>query len=173
MGADPRSLVLARGRRPLAAARPRRRHHVRGDGDPARRRSPRPCGRRAIADAHHQTHPLQGGVGMANETPTGPLTGDTVIDLSRALAGPHAGMWLGDLGARKNEGEKPGGGRESRPWGPPFVGPDVGSLANYFSSSNRKNDSIALDLKADPGKATLAGLSGRADVLIEKCRSGV
>ena len=33
-------------------------------------------------------------------TETGPLSGCTVIDLSRALAGPHAGMMLGDLGAR-------------------------------------------------------------------------
>ena len=35
-----------------------------------------------------------------SETTTGPLDGLLVIDLSRALAGPHAGMILGDLGAR-------------------------------------------------------------------------
>jgi crotonobetainyl-CoA:carnitine CoA-transferase CaiB-like acyl-CoA transferase len=29
----------------------------------------------------------------------GPLAGYVVIDLTRALAGPHGGMMLGDLGA--------------------------------------------------------------------------
>ena len=31
---------------------------------------------------------------------TGPLQDVLVVDLSRALAGPHATMMLGDLGAR-------------------------------------------------------------------------
>ena len=30
----------------------------------------------------------------------GPLGDVTVVDLTRALAGPHAAMMLGDLGAR-------------------------------------------------------------------------
>ena len=33
-------------------------------------------------------------------TVPGPLDGVLVVDLTRALAGPHAGMMLGDLGAR-------------------------------------------------------------------------
>ena len=32
---------------------------------------------------------------------TGPLHDILVVDLSRALAGPHATMMLGDLGARE------------------------------------------------------------------------
>ena len=39
---------------------------------------------------------------------TGPLTGHTVIDLTRALAGPHAGMMMADLGARVIKVETPG-----------------------------------------------------------------
>src|SRR5699024_3195575 len=114
-----------------------------------------------------------GGLGMANETPTGPLTGYTVIDLSRALAGPHAGMMFGDLGARVIKVENPGRGDDSRSWGPPFVGPEDDPQATYFFSCNRNKESIALDLKSDTGKDTLTGLIARADVLIENFRSGV
>ncbi|HEY5151582.1 MAG TPA: CoA transferase, partial [Mycobacterium sp.] len=54
----------------------------------------------------------------------GPLHGVTVVDLSRALAGPHAAMMLGDLGARVIKVESPGTGDDTRGWGPPFVGPE-------------------------------------------------
>ncbi|TGD10194.1 CaiB/BaiF CoA-transferase family protein [Brevibacterium sp. S111] len=113
---------------------------------------------------------------MANETPetaTGPLTGYTVVDLSRALAGPHAGMMFGDLGARVIKVENPGRGDDSRSWGPPFVGPEDNPQATYFFSCNRNKESIALDLKSETGKDTLTGLIARADVLIENFRSGV
>jgi len=50
----------------------------------------------------------------------GPLAGLVVVDLSRALAGPHAGMMLGDLGARVIKVESPEGD-DSRGWGPPFL----------------------------------------------------
>ena len=39
----------------------------------------------------------------------GALDGITVVDLSRALAGPHAAMMLGDLGARVIKVESPDG----------------------------------------------------------------
>src|ERR1035438_5141227 len=51
----------------------------------------------------------------------GPLDGIVVLDLTRALAGPHATMMLGDLGARVIKVERPGTGDESRHWGPPFA----------------------------------------------------
>lgn len=113
---------------------------------------------------------------MANDTPTGsegPLTGYTVIDLSRALAGPHAGMMFGDLGARVVKVENPGKGDDSRSWGPPFVGPEDNPQATYFFSCNRNKESIALDLKSEKGAEVLTALIARADVLIENFRSGV
>ena len=58
---------------------------------------------------------------------TGPLDGVLVVDLTRALAGPHAAMMLGDLGARVIKVESPGSGDDSRGWGPPFVQPDGGA----------------------------------------------
>ncbi|GAA1624988.1 MULTISPECIES: CaiB/BaiF CoA-transferase family protein [Brevibacterium] len=109
----------------------------------------------------------------APATGEGPLSGYTVIDLSRALAGPHAGMMFGDLGARVIKVENPGRGDDSRSWGPPFVGPADDPQATYFLSANRNKESIALDLKSETGKDTLRALIARADVLIENFRTGV
>src|SRR3954454_16054124 len=104
----------------------------------------------------------------------GPLTGVVVLDLTRALAGPHAGMMLGDLGARVIKVETPGGGDDTRGWGPPFVTPPDGDReSTYFLSCNRNKESIALDLKSDDGRELLTELVRRADVLLENFRPGV
>ena len=44
------------------------------------------------------------------DTAPGPLSGTLVVDLSRALAGLHAMMMFGDLGARRHQGRGTGGG---------------------------------------------------------------
>lgn len=103
----------------------------------------------------------------------GPLSGYLVVDLSRALAGPHAGMMLGDLGARVVKVENPDSGDDTRGWGPPFVGPDDDPQATYFLSCNRNKESIALDLKSDDGQQVLRQLLERADVVVENFRPGV
>jgi formyl-CoA transferase len=103
----------------------------------------------------------------------GPLDGTLVVDLTRALAGPHAGMMLGDLGARVIKVESPGTGDDTRGWGPPFVQPGNGSReSTYFLSTNRNKESITLDLKDDADKAVLTELLRRADVLLENFRPG-
>jgi formyl-CoA transferase len=105
---------------------------------------------------------------------SGPLNGLLVVDLSRALAGPHAAMMLGDLGARVIKVESPDGGDDTRSWGPPFMpGSDGHEHSTYFLSCNRNKESIALDLKSDDGRETLTALINRADVLIENFRPGV
>ncbi|TAM91463.1 MAG: CoA transferase [Jatrophihabitans sp.] len=104
----------------------------------------------------------------------GPLAGVLVVDLSRALAGPHAAMMLGDLGARVIKVEAPGTGDDTRSWGPPFVpGSDGRQHSTYFLSCNRNKESIALDLKSEDGRETLTALVRRADVLVENFRPGV
>ena len=65
-----------------------------------------------------------------------PLDGIVVVDLSRALAGPHASMMLGDLGARVIKVES-AAGDDTRRWGPPFVGPEEDPTSTYFLSCNR------------------------------------
>ena len=114
---------------------------------------------------------------------TGPLSGLLVVDLSRALAGPHAAMTLGDLGARVIKVEPPAGD-DTRTWGPPFRTPsqsrhqgqpvaDASRESTYFLSANRNKESIVLDLKSDLDKQVLLALVDRADVLIENFRTGV
>lgn len=113
-------------------------------------------------------------------TAQGPLSGIVVVDLTRALAGPHGAMMLGDLGARVIKVETPGTGDDTRGWGPPFVTPEPGPdgearprESTYFLSCNRNKESIALDLKSDDGQEVLARLIERADVLLENFRPGV
>jgi crotonobetainyl-CoA:carnitine CoA-transferase CaiB-like acyl-CoA transferase len=104
---------------------------------------------------------------------TGPLSDVLVVDLSRALAGPHATMMLGDQGARVIKVEAPGHGDDTRGWGPPFVGEEGERQSTYFLSANRNKESIALDLKAEADREVLLQLVDRADVLVENFRTGV
>jgi crotonobetainyl-CoA:carnitine CoA-transferase CaiB-like acyl-CoA transferase len=102
----------------------------------------------------------------------GPLSDLLVLDLTRALAGPHAAMMLGDMGARVIKVESPAGD-DSRGWGPPFLGEGDDRESTYFMSANRNKESLVLDLKKDEDKEVLAQLVERADVLMENFRTGV
>lgn len=97
----------------------------------------------------------------------GPLAGITVVDLTRALAGPTCTALLGDLGADviKVEGLPAGDG--ARSW-PPFDEDE--SL--YFASINRNKSSVAVSLRDERGRAVLERLIASADVLIENFRPG-
>src|SRR5437868_9592703 len=97
-----------------------------------------------------------------------PLSGLTVLDFSRVLAGPYCTMQLGDLGARVIKIEEPGRGDDTRAWGPPFVGRE----SAYFLSINRNKESLALDLKHPRSRPILDALLARADVVVENFRPG-
>lgn len=100
-------------------------------------------------------------------TDTGPLTGITVLDLTRVLAGPYCTMMLSDLGARVIKIEQPGTGDDARQ-----IGPFIDGKSAYFVSVNRGKESIALDLKDDGDREIFDALLDRADVLIENFRPG-
>jgi CoA:oxalate CoA-transferase len=100
--------------------------------------------------------------------PPGPLSGITVVDLTRVLAGPFCTLILADLGARVIKIENPDGGDLSR-----SLGPWIGGASGYFLSVNRGKESIALDLKKPADLAILHRLLARADVLVENFRAGV
>ena len=97
-----------------------------------------------------------------------PLSGITVLDLTRVLSGPYCTMLLADLGARVIKVEQPGKGDDTRAWGPPFL---QGESA-YFLSINRNKESVTLDFKTPDGRDILEQLVARADVLVENFRPG-
>jgi CoA:oxalate CoA-transferase len=98
---------------------------------------------------------------------TGPLSGVTVVDLTRVLAGPYCTLILADLGARVVKVELPGRGDDAR-----HIGPFVESRSAYFASVNRGKESIALDLKNAADREIFERLLARADVLVENFRPG-
>ena len=97
----------------------------------------------------------------------GPLSGITVVDLSRILAGPYCTMLMAELGARVIKVEPPGKGDDAREYGP-----FLHSRSTYFASINRGKQSIALDLKAASDKRIFEKLLEKADVLVENFRPG-
>src|SRR5579863_1855468 len=98
---------------------------------------------------------------------SGPLSGITVIDLSRILAGPYCTFLMAELGARVIKVEPPGKGDDAREYGPFRNG-----KSTYFSSINRGKESIALDLKSADDKRVFESLLAHADVLVENFRPG-
>lgn len=99
---------------------------------------------------------------------TGPLAGITVLDLSRALAGPYATALLSDMGAAVIKVESIKGGDSTRSW-PPFE--NEHSL--YFDSTNRGKSSLALDFYSPEGQRLLRQLALASDVVVENFRPGV
>ncbi|MGH9106680.1 MAG: CoA transferase, partial [Acidimicrobiales bacterium] len=113
------------------------------------------------------------GTPQSSSAPEGALGDLLVLDLSRVLAGPYAAMLLSDLGARVIKVERPGGGDDTRHWGPPFIGPPGQLESTYYLSANRNKESIVLDLKSAGDRPMLEALLDRADVLVENFRPGV
>ncbi|HEX5314911.1 MAG TPA: CaiB/BaiF CoA-transferase family protein [Gammaproteobacteria bacterium] len=101
-----------------------------------------------------------------------PLSGLRVLDLSRVLAGPWCTQLLADLGAEVIKIERPGGGDDTRSWGPPFAGPPADGLSAYFLCANRNKRSVAVNFKHPRGAELLRRLAGCCDVLIENFRPG-
>ena len=97
------------------------------------------------------------------------LFGLKVLDLSRVLAGPLAGMILGDLGADVIKIERTGVGDETRGWGPPF---DARGESAYYLSTNRNKLSVAVDLTDPVDQALLRRLMADADVVLENFKPG-
>lgn len=97
----------------------------------------------------------------------GPLSGITIVDLSRILAGPYCTLLLAELGARVIKVEAPKTGDDARQYGPFTNG-----KSTYFASVNRGKESIALDLKAPVDREIFERLLDKADAIVENFRPG-
>jgi CoA:oxalate CoA-transferase len=98
----------------------------------------------------------------------GMLSGVKVVDLSRVMSGPYCTALLADLGAEVIKIETPGGGDDSRRFGPYVNGYSV-----YFAQLNRNKKSVTLNLKESAALDVLNKLVADADVLVENFRPGV
>src|SRR5438046_9056836 len=78
----------------------------------------------------------------------GPLSGITVVDLSRILAGPYCTLLMAEMGARVIKVEAPKGGDDARAYGPFVKG-----KSTYFASVNRGQQRLALHLKGQTERA--------------------
>ncbi|CAA0090271.1 Acetyl-CoA:oxalate CoA-transferase [Starkeya nomas] len=99
---------------------------------------------------------------------TGPLSGILVVDLTHVLNGPFGTMMLADLGARVIKVEPPGGGDDTRTYGP-----FLNDASLYFASVNRGKESVVLNLKDDGDRTIFLNMVRRADVVAENFRPGV
>src|SRR5579863_4916731 len=92
-----------------------------------------------------------------------PLAGIRVLEFCHAIMGPSAGLILADLGADVIKIEPVAGDTTRRL---------VGFAAGFFGTFNRNKRSLAIDLKADEGRALLNRLVATADVAIENYAPG-
>jgi len=101
-------------------------------------------------------------------SPSLPLAGVRVLDLSRVLAGPWCAMVLGDLGAEVIKVEHPVRGDDTRDWGM-----RVGATETaYFNSVNRNKRSVCLDLKTPEGQQIARDLIRKSDIVIQNFKFG-
>jgi crotonobetainyl-CoA:carnitine CoA-transferase CaiB-like acyl-CoA transferase len=78
-------------------------------------------------------------------------------------------MMLGDMGADVIKVERPGGGDDTRGWGPPF---DAEGESAYFLSVNRNKLSLTADLDAPADLDVVRRLAEEADVVVENFLPG-
>jgi len=104
--------------------------------------------------------------GGLSQTPTGPLCGVRVLDLTSMISGPVATMMLADQGAEVIKVEPIGGDLVRQ------MGPNRGGFTATFLSSNRSKKSLAVDLKTAAGMEVLRRLIPSADVFVQNFRPG-
>lgn len=106
---------------------------------------------------------------------SGALSHIRVLDLSRVLAGPWAGLLLADMGAEVIKVERPGTGDDTRGWGPPYLkdaeGRDTCEAA-YYLGTNRGKKSLTLDISRPEGQEIVRRLAAKSDILLENYMVG-
>ncbi|MEN9684039.1 MAG: hypothetical protein RLZZ427_1790 [Pseudomonadota bacterium] len=108
-----------------------------------------------------------------------PLEGLTVLDLTRALAGPYATLLLAGLGAKVIKIEEPKGGDLARD-NSPYLGRD-GVMVERLHDDDislshltraRGKYGVSLDLKKAEAKAVFLDMARQADIVVENFTAG-
>jgi formyl-CoA transferase len=100
-------------------------------------------------------------------TPSGPLAGFRVLDISTMIAAPFSAALLADFGAQVIKVEVPGQGDTLRNVPPMFADRSL-----YWSVLGRNKCSITLDLRVPRGRELFVALVARSDVILENFRPG-
>ena len=103
---------------------------------------------------------------MAHDSASEALSGLTVLDLSRARAGPTAARQLADWGANVIKIETPAALEAGDPLGDARHDPD-------FQNLHRNKRSLTINLKSPRGVDVLKELAANADILVENYRPAV
>jgi CoA:oxalate CoA-transferase len=104
-----------------------------------------------------------------------PLTGITIIDVTRVVAGPYCAQMLADLGATVIKVEHPSDPDYVRSFPPLVASAEPGAApagSGYFAQYNRHKLGVSLDLKHPDGKALFIEMIGKADIVMENFRPG-
>ena len=96
-----------------------------------------------------------------------PLSDVTVLDLTRALAGPICGRLLSDLGARVIKVEPPDGDLTR------LLIPRVDGQSAYYVQYNAGKECVSIDLDGSAGRELFLQLVPHADIVLENYRPGV
>ncbi len=97
-----------------------------------------------------------------------PLAGFRILSAEQFAAAPYGTMFLAGLGAEVIKIENPATGGDSARNGGPFMLGEGDS--EYFQTWNLNKRSVALDLRADAGRAALLELVASADAVVNNLR---
>jgi len=121
-------------------------------------------------------HPSRQGLRLFSSTPSGPLKGIRVLDMTRVLAGPSGTQLLADMGAEVIKVERPKVGDDTRQFAPPFLPKSKGGkdseMSAYFAGINRNKHSMTLNYSTKAGQEVLKRLLAKSDVIVENFKTG-
>ena len=110
---------------------------------------------------------------IPSTTPSLPLAGLRVLDLTMMWAGPFATLRLAEMGADVIKVESPSAWDNIRTLIAQPDAVDPWNSAFYFNAYNRDKRSLTLDLAQPEGRAVLLRLVEHCDIVIENYRSDV
>lgn len=102
----------------------------------------------------------------------GPLSGVTVLDVTRVVAGPFCAMMFADLGATVIKIEHPKDPDYTRTF-PPMIDTGQSKESAFYAQYNRNKLGLSLDLRAEEGRTLFKRLVQKADIVVENFRPGV